>query len=140
MGNIFVPSEMVPISNAQALADANYLRGGFMSVADTTARDAIPASRRKLGLVAYVQSNGMTYILVGGIANGNWTSFLGTASSYASGFTGSTIVFTHNLGFYPNAQFITTSGDLLLGKIQHNSTSRLSVYFNTSFAGTGYFS
>lgn len=137
---INVPSEFVPISASQALADANYLRGGFMSVADVTARDAIPDSRRKLGLAVYVQSTSTTYVLAGGLTNASWANLISSASSYASGFNGVTTIFNHNLGYYPNVQLIDTSGNLLIGRIEHNSLSQTSVYFNTALAGTGYFS
>lgn len=140
MGNISVPGEFFPISDAQALTDVNYLRGGFMSVADITARDAIPNSRRKLGLAVYVQSTATTYVLAGGLTNASWTNLISSASSYASGFSGVATIFNHNLGYYPNVQLIDTSGNLLIGRIEHNSLSQTSVYFNAALMGTGYFS
>lgn len=45
-----------------------------IKVADVTARDAISASVRYEGLMVYAVSTGLNYQLVGGIANGNWTT------------------------------------------------------------------
>lgn len=41
-------------------------------VADLTARDAILAGRRYEGLETYVESEGKSYRLIGGILNANW--------------------------------------------------------------------
>lgn len=51
---------------------AEYGKGGHRSVADVTARDAIPADRREEGMTVYVVSTGITFKLVGGITNSNW--------------------------------------------------------------------
>lgn len=54
------------------LMDASLVKGGFMTVADITARDAIPAARRKEKMEVKVLSDGKKYELSGGIANANW--------------------------------------------------------------------
>jgi hypothetical protein len=46
--------------------------GGWRVVADLTARDAIPSSKRKVGMWVAVISDGKVYELVGGIGNPNW--------------------------------------------------------------------
>lgn len=48
-----------------------------IQVADTTARDAIPAGRRYEGLIVYVIADGTNYQLVGGITDGDWTELSG---------------------------------------------------------------
>ena len=53
-------------------------KGGKMEVADTTARNAIPAERRTIGMFVTTQNDGKTYTLAGGIANTNWGEFVGT--------------------------------------------------------------
>lgn len=50
------------------------LLGGWRVVADLTARDAIPAQRRKEGMRAKVVSNDTVYELKGGITNGDWAA------------------------------------------------------------------
>jgi hypothetical protein len=42
---------------------AEYGRGGLMSVADQTARDAIPSSRLTVGMLVFVQADGKYYTL-----------------------------------------------------------------------------
>jgi len=59
-------------SNTFASAYQDEIQGGAHTVADITARNAIPAARRVAGMTAYVISEDKTYRLVGGIANGNW--------------------------------------------------------------------
>ena len=51
--------------------------GGLMSVADVSARNLIPSTRRKEGMKVAVISEGITYELKGGITNSYWQSFLG---------------------------------------------------------------
>lgn len=46
--------------------------GGYRSVANAAARDAIPASFRDVGMEVTLQDTGATYELFGGIANANW--------------------------------------------------------------------
>jgi hypothetical protein len=50
-------------------------KGGYSSVADLTARDNISTLRRKSGMMVYVESDGKTYQLQGGVDNSNWTEF-----------------------------------------------------------------
>lgn len=45
------------------------------TVADLTARDAIVAGVRYEGMTVFVESDGKTYQLVGGITNGDWATF-----------------------------------------------------------------
>jgi hypothetical protein len=56
--------------------------GGYRSVANATARDAIPANFRSLGMEVTLQSTGATYTLFGGLTNANWklvdAPFVGT--------------------------------------------------------------
>ena len=42
---------------------AEYGRGGLMTVADTTARNAIPASRKTVGMLVYVTADSKYYAL-----------------------------------------------------------------------------
>jgi hypothetical protein len=48
--------------------------GGWRSVADVTARNAIPQNFRKIGMVVVTQSDGVAYELVGGTLDANWTA------------------------------------------------------------------
>lgn len=66
--------------------------GGYRTVADSTARDAIPANFRVLGMLVTLQSTGVTYQLFGGLANANWIVYTNAAFAGAyyvnSAFTG----------------------------------------------------
>jgi len=60
--------------------------GGLRVVANITARDAIPSSKRKEGMWVVVVSDGKTYNLIGGVGNANWVEkvFGGGVTVYAT--------------------------------------------------------
>ena len=68
---------------------------GFVTCADIAERDAIPAYRRRPGLMAHIESTNTTYSLQGGVANSNWvntgihtsTSPPGAANDSSQGFS-----------------------------------------------------
>jgi hypothetical protein len=49
-----------------------FLIGGFRRVADLTARNAIPALRREIGMFVFVVDTEALYRLAGGLLNSNW--------------------------------------------------------------------
>lgn len=63
-------------------------KGGYSSVADLTARDAISSLRRKNGMMVYVESDSKTYQLNGGVTNSDWSEF----TSGSGGTTAETLV------------------------------------------------
>jgi len=68
---------------------------------NTTARDAIPASKRYEGLVVYITSNQTNYQLVGGITNSNWFLFgeVGGGSLYPDSVSNvETVVYVDHSG------------------------------------------
>lgn len=60
-----VPAPIVPFDTADTYPthDEQYGKGGRKSVADITARNAIPAARRTAGMEVYVRDSGTSYIL-----------------------------------------------------------------------------
>jgi hypothetical protein len=71
----------VPVTGFIAPADATdtyashseqYGLGGYRSVADLTALDAITSERRKEGMKVFVISENIEYQLLGGITNSDW--------------------------------------------------------------------
>lgn len=56
------------------LADTEIV-GGLQTVADITARDAIPSDRRKEGMLAYSQADDRHFVLEGGLTNSDWKEF-----------------------------------------------------------------
>jgi len=57
-----------------------YGQGGWRTVANITARDAITTDRRIVGMLVNVLSNSTVYELVGGITNSNWQIYNPKAS------------------------------------------------------------
>lgn len=76
-GSIPVTGIIAPTDTADTypVTDVSYGLGGWREVADTPARDAIPAARRREGMVVVTQDTGTAYQLVGGITNGDWVAF-----------------------------------------------------------------
>ena len=74
VGGFIAPSDS---TDTYATQSEEWGRGGWRTVADITARNAITADRRKIGMLVRVLDGGTGtekfYTLVGGIADGNWT-------------------------------------------------------------------
>lgn len=60
VGGLLAPTDD---SDTYAVTEDTYARGGFRPVADLTARDAIPAPRRKEGMLVRVNSDGSLWAL-----------------------------------------------------------------------------
>ncbi len=52
--------------------DSKYGKGGHMEVGTLMDRDAIPADRRREGMLVFVSLEGKRYQLIGGTTNANW--------------------------------------------------------------------
>jgi hypothetical protein len=138
---ISINTEFIPFNLNTPVSDTIYIKGGYSSVATVAARNAINDNFRKIGMLVHVQADNATYILLGGITNSDWQPFTALATNFATGFVSVTgVVFPHNLGYYPNVQLIDNSGAILVGRIQHNSLTSTSVYFNKTYSGSGYLS
>jgi hypothetical protein len=73
MAPVTVIDTIAPKNNGNfSVAEDVYLKGGWRVAADLTARDAIPALRRKEGMRCYVITTGKQYYLDGGIDNADW--------------------------------------------------------------------
>ena len=75
--------ELVPLGPFPLLDDNN-LKGGLQTVADTTARDAIPAVNRKEGMFVYTIATSETWVLGAGLGNGDWILYSATANAHAA--------------------------------------------------------
>lgn len=84
LGATQILSEIQIKNNPDFIAlDSDRVRGGSLSVADLTARDAVPADWRKEGATrCWVISESKHYILVGGIENANWQQESAAGESY----------------------------------------------------------
>jgi len=70
-------------------------KGGYSTVVDLTARDNITSLRRKTGMMVYVESEDIIYILKGGIENSNWEEFSSTSTSTTDELKSTTIPVTN---------------------------------------------
>lgn len=80
-GSVTLTGFIAPTDTADTYAthDDEYGRGGHRSVADLSARDAIPTLRRKEGMQVFVLSEGIAYRLFGGVSNSDWVEASSTA-------------------------------------------------------------
>ncbi len=76
-------------------------KGGYSSVDDLVARDDISTLRRKNGMMVFVESDGKTYQLQGGVENTNWSEF-------TSGSGGETVAETLEITEIPVSGIINT--------------------------------
>jgi hypothetical protein len=94
-------------SDTYPVIDPFYGIDGWRSVADTTARDAIPTGRRREGMVVVTQDTGVAYQLKGGITNSDWTEGANTTSGYS---TQTGVIAGFTLGVHPtNDQAVTVA-------------------------------
>lgn len=73
-GSVRVGGFVAPTDSTDtfAVTDEFYNRGGYRSVADLAARDAITPDRRKVGMLVRVTTDGKIYYLNGGLTNADW--------------------------------------------------------------------
>jgi hypothetical protein len=82
MAGVQVTGEIVPLASASPtfpVTVSELGKGGWQSVNDHAARDAILASFRTQGMVVVTLNDGAAWQLVGGILNANWQSLGGAA-------------------------------------------------------------
>ena len=70
--------------------DSKFGLGGLHEVLDHTERDAIPAARRREGMLVYTANDQLVWQLVVGITNANWSVFGGSGVTGATGIPGPT--------------------------------------------------
>lgn len=99
-------SPLLPIGNLSVVEDS-YVKGGYHTVADNTARDAIPTERRRAGMLVWVEAAAVTYRLESGLTNGDWVSTAGTAYNIVTLTDAATIAVDVSL----STNFQVTLGD-----------------------------
>lgn len=71
---IEIPNTMAPVgASPYGIVEQSHVLGGWHVVADTVARNSIPAQRREEGMVAYAISDQKAYQLRGGTSNAHWS-------------------------------------------------------------------
>lgn len=88
---ISIPSRMTTgdTANTYPVADQDEINGGWHSVADNTARDAIPTERKQTGTACWVQGTSKLYVWSGAawvefVQGGGGASFQSLAQEYES--------------------------------------------------------
>lgn len=59
----------------ELVSDSKSVGGAKAGISNITARDAIASDLRKQGMICYVQSTGLFYVLEGGLTNSDWRVF-----------------------------------------------------------------
>lgn len=127
-------------TDTYAVIDPVYGIGGYREVADTTALNAITSSRRRVGMMVYVQSDSNIYQLVGGIENANWTIYNGKQSNI-NGTLESPTTKTYVIDLYPACSYVvqtltvqTVSGSCILNATINDSyiTNLTNISANTN--------
>ena len=121
-----VAGPIVPGGSSYPGVDQSYFGGGWRSVANITARNAIPSGRRVEGMRVYAMTEGKEYQLIGGIADANWTFVPQIKDTVAAGTEAPDGVVT---GYTVGQIYSQTSGGALL---------RLWVFTGTPGTSTGW--
>jgi hypothetical protein len=139
-GSVTITGFVAPTDTADTYAthDSIYGKGGHREVADTTARNAIPAARRREGMTVYCNADAKNYQLVGGILDTNWTSL--DRYDHTQVVLTNTWVITHNMNKYPNVIVIDSVQQQTIGDITYNSANQLTIVFSASITGMAYLS
>lgn len=87
---------------------AKYGNGGFMSVANEAARDALPVDRREEGMWVQQLDNSTFWRLMGGVANGNWEEVTMTMANII-GLAAALLTKENSLGNPPGTGYALTS-------------------------------
>jgi hypothetical protein len=139
--------EIIVHNNADlALIDSDFVRGGYRTVADTTALYALTSVSGVLGQLkenltrVWVASENCFFRLIDDGNIGNAAGWAKDAYVFTQASPSATWIITHNLGKYPNVQVLDSGGDICEGEIEFNSTNQLTLAFSGSFSGTAYVS
>ena len=78
-GTVQVTAQIAPsaLTDTYASHDSQYGLGGHHEATDHTARNAIPAERRREGMTCYTANDEKTWQLQGGILDANWADISG---------------------------------------------------------------
>lgn len=144
-GSVPVTGFIAPTDSTDTYAthDSLYGRGGLREVDDQTARDAIPADRRKVGMLVYTHADGVYWRLL----SGPWTYGPSDWAAWSTGGGGGTYThvqvsasttwtINHPLGGYPSVVVIDGSGDEVQGTVQYVTTSQVVLTFAYPISGT----
>jgi hypothetical protein len=136
-GDVIVIAPMGVPNDASPVARAAAILGGYVAVADTAERNAIPMSSRKEGML--VRANDGTYYTLGsGLTNSDWTVATFSGSSAATS-PAPDYVATSNIALTGSVTVdgaTPATGKIVLATAQTNAADRLYWVANTAGAWT----
>jgi len=121
------------------VAEANDVLGGLHSAKTKTERNKIWRERRIEGMMCYVEADGMTYQLVGGITDDKWVPLdIGVAYMFEQGSPASAVwTIDHNLERYPESE--VQVGDIWTEPtVDHTNKNRTILTFAFPVSGRAY--
>jgi hypothetical protein len=91
----------------------------------------------------YIQEDGEGLPFFGPKSNGSWPSIatynnLNQRYTYNQAAVSDTWVITHPLGGYPTVTIVDSSNTVVVGTVEYNSTSQVTISFTVPFSGTAY--
>ena len=60
--------------------------------------------------------------------------------THTQGSAATSWTIAHNLGYYPNVSIVDSSGNVVIGDVQHSSNNQVVVSFSGAFSGSAYLS
>lgn len=69
--SIGITDLLAPLGEFPIVEDTNF-KGGYQSISDVSARDAIPANKRKIGMQVYTVATAQLWVLYPDITNSSW--------------------------------------------------------------------
>lgn len=81
--SIGLSDELAPLGSFPLLEDI-HLRGGYRTVADVTARNAIATVNRKVGMLVYTVATSQLWVLGPGVTNSDWTLYSALIAAHAA--------------------------------------------------------
>jgi hypothetical protein len=128
-------------NDTYAVQDSIYGRGGLHEVADTAARNAITADRRRAGMLVCVQADGSYWRLLAApwtMGDADWIPFTGSATTtylHTQGIASTVWNITHPLGGYPSLTIRDSGGNTVEGEIFYVSVSQITLTFSYPISG-----
>jgi len=130
-----IPGSIVPFDTADTFGTHNeiYGIGGWRSVENIAARDAITTERRVVGMLVKTIDTGLIYTLFGGITNSNWqlhkvpTALNELTDVFLSNVQPGQTLITDGINWYNSNTVSSTSGSYNQGSFPLNTVTQVKI-------------
>jgi len=131
-GTVRIAGTMAPTDSTDVypVTDVIYQKGGYLSVANAAARLAITTERRSLGMLVREEDTGAVYMLIGGIADINWTAQAVMSSGATVMTSGNVVTIVSGMGL-PSGVYANSGNYWVVTSGQSYVTSGLSTKENS---------